>query len=62
MTTGDIQPFLIVEKWPPNEVVVIGFDAQYNQTAEVLTLFLIPYLLRRGCTHSQCKECLEQEA
>ena len=61
MTTGDNQP-PIVEKWLPNEVVVIGFDAKYNQTAEVLTLCSIPYSLRRGCNNGQCKECLEQEA
>ena len=62
MTTGDNQPPPIVERWLPNEVVVIGFDAQYNQTAEVLTLCSIPYSLRRGCNNGQCKEFLEQEA
>ena len=62
MTTGDNQSPPIVEKWLPNEVVVIGFDAQYNQTAEVLTLCSIPYSLRRGCNNGQCKECLEHEA
>ena len=30
MTTGDNQPPPIVEKYLPNKVVVIGFDAQYN--------------------------------
>ena len=45
MTTGDNQPPPIVEKWLLNEVVVIGFDAQYKQTAEVLTLCSIPYSL-----------------
>ena len=61
MTTGDNQP-PIVEKWLPNEVAVIGFDAQYNQMAEVLTLCLIPYSLRRGCNNNKYKECLEQDA
>ena len=45
ITTGDNQPPPRVEKWLPNNVVVIGFDAQYNQTAEVLTLCSIPYSL-----------------
>ena len=45
-----------------NEVVGFGFDAQYNQTAEVLTLCSIPDSLRRGCDIGQCKECLEHEA
>ena len=62
LTTDDNQPPPIVEKWLPNEVVVIGFDAQYKQTAEVLTLCSIPYSLRCGCNNGQCKECLEQEA
>ena len=62
MTIGDNQPLLIVEKWLPDEVIVIGFDAQYNQTAEVLTRCYIPYSLPRGCENGQCKECLEQEA
>ena len=62
MTTGDNQTFPIVEKWFPNEVVVIGFDAQYKQTAEVLKLCSKPYSLRRGCNNGQCKECLKQEA
>ena len=62
MTTGDKQPPPIVEKWLPNEVVVIIFDAQYNQIAEVITLCSIPYSLQRGCNNGQCKECLEQEA
>ena len=62
MTTGDNQPPSIVEKWLLNKVVVIGFNAQYNLTAEVLTLCSIPYSLRRGCNNGQCKECLEQEA
>ena len=35
VTTGDNQPLPIVEKWPANEVVVIGFDAYY--TVELLT-------------------------
>ena len=52
----------IVENWLPNEEVVIGFDAQYNQQTEVLTLCSIPYSLRRGWNNGQCKECLEQEA
>ena len=62
MTTGDNQPPPIIEKWLLNEVVVIGFDAQYNQMAEVLTLCSIPYSLKRGCNNGQCKECLEIEA
>ena len=62
MTTGDNQPFFIIEKWLPNGVVVIGFDAQYKQTAAVLTLCSIPYSLRRGCNNGQCKECLKHEA
>ena len=56
------QPPPIVEKWLPTEVAVIGFDAQYNQTAEILTLCSIPYSIRRGCENGKCKECLEQEA
>ena len=44
MTTNDNQQFSIVEKWLPNEVVVIDFDAQYNQTAEVL-LFALFHIL-----------------
>ena len=61
-TTGDNQPPPIVERWLPNEVVVIGFDTQYNQIAEVVTLCSIPYFLRRGCNNGQSKACLEQEA
>ena len=37
MTTGDNLPPPIVENWLSNEIVVIGFDAQYNQTTEILT-------------------------
>ena len=62
MTTGDNQPPPIIEKWLLNEVVVIGFDAQYNKTAEVQTLCSISYSLRRGCNNGQCNECREQQA
>ena len=62
MTTGDNRPPPIIEKWLLNKVVVIGFDAQYNQTAEVLTLCSIPYSLMRGCNSGKYTECLEQEA
>ena len=62
MTTSNNQPVTIVEKWLPNEEVVIGFDAQYNQTSQILTLCSIPYYLRRSCSNGQCNECLKQEA
>ena len=45
MTTRDNQPPPFVENWLLNEVVVNGFDAQYNHTAEVLTLCSISYSL-----------------
>ena len=46
MITGDNQPPPIVEKWLLNEVVEINFDAQYNQTAKVLTICSIPYFFK----------------
>ena len=60
--TEEGQPPAIVEKWKPTEVSIIAFEAQINQTSEVLTLCSIPYSLRRGCEHGNCKECLEQDA
>ena len=45
MKTGDNKPPGIVEKLLLNKVNFIGFDAEYTQTAKVLTLCSMSYFL-----------------